>query len=93
MENPASPDDNGPPRGSQPAAQAGCEPLIDAKRAGAILDVSATTVKRMAQAGELPAIQIGNRWNFRASGLDNWLNSRVPSQGHPRPPSKIMEVQ
>jgi len=63
-----------------------CEPLIDARQAAKILNVSATKVKRMAQAGEMPAIRIGNRWKFRASWLDKWLNSRVPSLGHPRPP-------
>jgi excisionase family DNA binding protein len=68
-----------------------CEPLIDAKTAAAILNISATKIKRMAQAGEVPAIQIGNRWKFRASWLDKWLDSRVPSPGHPCPSQ--MEVQ
>lgn len=62
-----------------------CEPLIDAKQAAAILNISSTKVKRMAAAGEVPAIQIGNRWKFRASWLDAWLNSRVPSACHPCP--------
>jgi excisionase family DNA binding protein len=69
-----------------------CEPLIDAKQAAEILNVSATKIKRMAQAGEVPAIQIGNRWKFRASWLDKWLNARVPSACHPCP-SHSMEVQ
>ena len=69
-----------------------CEPLIDARQAAKILNVSATKIKRMAQGGELPAIQIGNRWKFRASWLDQWLNSRVPLRGHPRSPqSKEMQ--
>jgi excisionase family DNA binding protein len=62
-----------------------CEPLIDPKEAAGILKISTTKLKRMAQAGEVPAIRIGNRWKFRASWLDSWLNSRVPSPGHPRP--------
>jgi excisionase family DNA binding protein len=69
-----------------------CEPLIDAKQAAEILNISPTKIKRMAQAGQVPAIQIGNRWKFRASWLDAWLNSRVPSACHPCP-SQIMEVQ
>jgi excisionase family DNA binding protein len=68
-----------------PAQPASCEPLIDAKRAAELLDVSASTVKRMAQSGELPGIQIGNRWKFRESWLDAWLRRRVPFAGHPRP--------
>jgi excisionase family DNA binding protein len=66
-----------------------CEPLIDAKGAAEILNVSPTKIKRMAQAGDLPAIQIGNRWKFRASWLDAWLNSRVPLAGHPRPSKEV----
>jgi len=69
-----------------------CEPLIDVKQAAAILNVSTTKVKRMAQSGELPAIQIGNRWKFRPSWLDKWLNSQVPSLGHPCS-SQATEVQ
>ena len=62
-----------------------CEPLIDAKVAAALMNISPTKIKRMAAAGEIPAIRIGNRWKFRASWLDKWLNSRVPCAGHPRP--------
>lgn len=69
----------------KPVQAVGCEPLIDAKRAAELLDVSASTVKRMAQSGELPGIQIGNRWKFRESWLDAWLRRRVPFAGHPRP--------
>lgn len=69
-----------------------CEPLIDAKQAARILNISPTKVKRMAQAGQVPAIQIGNRWKFRASWLDKWLNDSVPSACHPCPP-QLTEVQ
>lgn len=66
-----------------------CEPLIDAKQAARILNISPTKLKRMAHAGEVPAIQIGNRWKFRASWLDKWLNSRVPSTCHPCPSPEV----
>jgi excisionase family DNA binding protein len=69
-----------------------CEPLIDAKQAAEILNISPTKLKRMARAGQVPAIQIGNRWKFRASWLDKWLNSRVPSACHPCS-SQFTEVQ
>jgi excisionase family DNA binding protein len=72
--------------------EAQCERLIDAKQAAEILDISPTKIKRMAATGEVPAIQIGNRWKFRASWLDGWLQSRVPSSASPVPVS-IKEVQ
>jgi excisionase family DNA binding protein len=69
-----------------------CEALIDSKEAATILNISPTKLKRMAQAAEIPALRIGNRWKFRASWLDQWLNSRVASAGHPRP-TQIKESQ
>jgi excisionase family DNA binding protein len=36
------------------------DPLIDAKQAAKLLNISPTKIKRMAQAGQVPAIQIGN---------------------------------
>lgn len=69
-----------------------CEPLIGAKEAAAILDSSPTKIKRMAAAGEVPAIQIGNRWKFRASWLNEWLDRQVQLARHPRPSSPV-EVQ
>jgi excisionase family DNA binding protein len=59
------------------------DPLIDAKQAAKLLNISPTKIKRMAQAGQVPAIQIGNYWKFRASWLESWLNSRVPSAASP----------
>jgi excisionase family DNA binding protein len=53
------------------------EPLIDPKAAGTILGASSRQVKRMAAAGEIPALQIGNRWKFRESALDNWIAQRL----------------
>ncbi len=62
-----------------------CEPLIDANAAARILAVSAKTVKRMADRGEIPALRIGNRWRFRASELDEWMRSKLRSTCQPCP--------
>ena len=69
------------------------ESLIGAKQAAEILNISPSKLKRMAQAGEVPAIQIGNRWKFRASWLDAWLECRVSSARHPRSSQPMEEVQ
>lgn len=63
----------------------GCEPLIDANAAGRILNVSAKTVKRMASRKKIPALQIGNRWRFRASELDEYIRSRLGFERQPCP--------
>lgn len=56
-----------------------CEPLITAEQAAKILQCSAKTVKRMASRGELPAMQIGNRWRFRPSALDEYIRHQLLS--------------
>ena len=59
------------------------DPIISAKRGAKLLNISLTKFKQMARAGLLPAFQIGNRWMTRASWLEDWLNSRVPSAASP----------
>ena len=64
-----------------------CEPLIDAKAAAILLNSNPKTVKRMAARREIPAIQIGNRWKFRSSELDEWMRQRLVSHCHPLSPN------
>jgi excisionase family DNA binding protein len=69
----------------------GCEPLINARAAAALLDASEKTVKRMAARGELPAFRVGNRWKFRASELDEWMRSRLLSSRQSCPERSVVE--
>ncbi len=62
-----------------------CEPLIDSTAAAKLLNCSPKTVKRMAARGEVPALQVGNRWKFRTSELDEWIHSRLTSGRQPCP--------
>jgi excisionase family DNA binding protein len=39
-----------------------CEPLITADRAAELLKLHPKTVKKLAQAGELPGMKIGRVW-------------------------------
>jgi len=41
-----------------------CEPLVTADRAAELLKLHPKTIKKMAQAGELPAMKIGRVWRF-----------------------------
>lgn len=49
------------------------EPLLDSDEAAALLKIHPKTLQRMARRGEIPAIQIGKLWRFRASDLSHWL--------------------
>src|SRR5271157_1626861 len=53
------------------------EPLIDAYEAAQILRLHPVTVREMAARREIPGLKIGKVWRFRASSLDEWVNSRL----------------
>jgi len=53
------------------------EPLIDANSAAAILHVHPVTAREMAAAGEIPSLKLGRCWRFRASALNEWINSHM----------------
>jgi excisionase family DNA binding protein len=56
------------------------EPLLATEVAAKILGgMHPKTLQRKARLGEIPAYQIGRAWFFRASELDSWLKSLIPS--------------
>jgi excisionase family DNA binding protein len=56
------------------------EPLLSQVEAGQLLQLHEKTVARMARLGQLPAIRMGRYWRFRASTLNQWVNSMLESQ-------------
>jgi excisionase family DNA binding protein len=64
-----------PPR-STSSYEASFEPLLDSDEAAALLKIHPKTLQRMARRGEIAGIQIGKLWRFRASVLNQWINSR-----------------
>ena len=61
-----------PPRSATDYPQA-FEPLLDSDEAAALLKIHPKTLQRMARRGEIPGIQIGKLWRFRASELARWV--------------------
>ena len=53
------------------------ERLLDSDEAAALLGIHKKTLQRMARSGEVPGVQIGDLWRFRASTLNEWLTSRL----------------
>jgi excisionase family DNA binding protein len=53
------------------------EPLLDSDEAAALLKIHPKTLQRMARRGEIPGIQLGKLWRFRASALNTWMNRIV----------------
>lgn len=63
-----------------------CEPLIDVAFAARLLGVSKRQVTRMASARQIPAMQVGRYWKFRASLLDEWMRAQLQSAHSTCPP-------
>ncbi len=53
------------------------EPLLDSDEAAALLKIHPKTLQRMARNGEITGIQIGKLWRFRASQLNQWMESKI----------------
>lgn len=60
------------------AAQASLIPreVMDIRQAADYLGISADTLYRYASEGFVPAFKLGNRWRFRKSLLDGWMDEK-----------------
>jgi excisionase family DNA binding protein len=56
------------------------EPLLNDRQAAELLGVHPKTVQRFARNGEIPAIQIGRYWRYRASSLNEWVGLHLTGQ-------------
>lgn len=50
--------------------------VMDIRQAANYLGISADSLYRYAATGLIPAFRIGNRWRFRKSRLEEWMDSR-----------------
>lgn len=51
--------------------------IMTAEDLAEYLGFSKNWVYRKAEAGEIPATRLGNRWRFKRSVIDRWLEERV----------------
>jgi excisionase family DNA binding protein len=56
--------------------QVGVREVMDIRQAASYLGVSGDTLYRYASEGFVPAFKLGNRWRFRKSLLDNWMDEK-----------------
>lgn len=47
--------------------------LLTLKDVAKYLQLSETTIYKMARVGEIPAIKIANQWRFKKEDIDKWL--------------------
>ena len=56
------------------AAQVALREVMDIRQAADYLGISGDTLYRYASEGFIPAFKLGNRWRFKKTLLDNWMD-------------------
>ena len=51
--------------------------ILTIDQVAAYLQVSAQTIYKWAQEGEIPAAKIGKEWRFRKRILDEWIDAKI----------------
>ena len=73
------------------AAQIMVREVMDIRQASEYLGISGDTLYRYASEGFIPAFKLGNRWRFKKSLLDTWMDEK--SGVKPRTPIAVMPRQ
>ncbi len=59
--------------------------VMNIRQASQYLGISADTLYKYVSEETIPAFKLGNRWKFKKSILDNWMEDRSLSSEVPRP--------
>jgi excisionase family DNA binding protein len=57
--------------------------VMDIRQAADYLGISGDTLYRYASEGFVPAFKLGNRWRFRKSLLDGWMDEKSGAGAQP----------
>jgi excisionase family DNA binding protein len=63
--------------------------VMDIRQAANYLGISGDTLYRYASEGFVPAFKLGNRWRFRKSLLDGWMDAKSGMRHTPPPQEEI----
>jgi excisionase family DNA binding protein len=58
------------------AVQSAVREVMDIRQASEYLGISGDTLYRYASEGFIPAFKLGNRWRFKKSLLDAWMDEK-----------------
>ncbi len=58
------------------SSQVAIREVMDIRQAADYLGISGDTLYRYASEGFVPAFKLGNRWRFRKSLLDGWMDEK-----------------
>lgn len=62
------------------------ESLMTVKEMAAMLRVSAQTLYKMLEQGEIPAVKVGSQWRFDREKIKDWMDAQ--GSGPPSPRSR-----
>ena len=62
-------------------AHAAVREVMDIRQASGYLGISGDTLYRYASEGFIPAFKLGNRWRFKKSLLDAWMDEKSGVNG------------
>lgn len=65
------------------AAQPVAREVMDIRQASEYLGISGDSLYRYASEGFIPAFKFGNRWRFKKSLLDSWMDEKSGIQKLP----------
>jgi excisionase family DNA binding protein len=54
--------------------------LLTLQQVAQRLQISETTLYKLARKGKIPAIKVGNQWRFKKEDIDKWLESQKVSE-------------
>jgi excisionase family DNA binding protein len=66
--------------------------VMDIRMASDYLGISPDTLYKYASDGFVPAFKLGNRWRFKRSRLDEWMDLQSSQGALPRKPEPQPEV-
>ena len=73
-------------------AQVVAREVMDIRQASEYLGISGDTLYRYASEGFVPAFKLGNRWRFKKSLLDAWMDEKSGVKA-PAAPVAVMPKQ
>jgi len=66
------------------AAQSTMREVMDIRQASEYLGISGDTLYRYASEGFVPAFKLGNRWRFKKTLLDAWMDEKSGVKSAPQ---------
>lgn len=60
------------------------ENLLTVKEVAAMLRVSAQTLYKMLEQGEIPAVKVGSQWRFDREKIKNWIENQANGTATPK---------